>query len=230
MAEDSDIATQLSGGFGQAGWVANVGGLSGTSGLLVVDRDSNGAITRRVERRVAANTAITMCASAASGAATFSQAAGPIGGIVGSAAGMVSTALKGGLAAYDGQKAIAQLKQIQMSLGNLSSKGSPDLQLVAEALDYCIGKQSLKRNKGLADASIVGQPGNAFYKGGKAIYKFAKGTKGVNRAVVAKALVQIAKKNSGDASVIARRIIEIVAANNFENILTNAVADSLKSG
>jgi hypothetical protein len=223
---------QLSGGSGQAGWISNLGGLSGSgNNLLSVERDGAGAVTRSVDRRAAATTALALCASAASGAATFSQAAGPIAGAVGTAVGMVSTALTGGFTAYDGQKAIAQLKAIQASLSESTSvQWTQDLKLVADALDYCISKQTVKRNKGVADATLLGQPVNAIYKGGRAVVKFAKGTKGANRAMTAETLVQIAKKNVGTAPKIARRMIEIIAAQNFESVLTNAVADALKSG
>jgi hypothetical protein len=229
----SHLESGMAGGSAMAGWVGTLGGLSNTGGLLNVTYDENGNPIRSIDKRVAATTAITVCAGAANGAAALSQIAGPGGAIAGTALGMITTAVSGGFAAYDAQKAIAQLKLIhdEVWAAQTSLKGGDnDLYEVSDILGYCIGKQGVKRNKGIANASLVGQPLGGLYKSGKAIDKYIKGTKGQGRTQAAKGLLAIAKKNTGPAAGFARRVIETIAAKNFENILTDAIADAMKSG
>jgi len=221
--------SQMTGGAAFATWGANFGGLSGTTGLLQVTRDENGVVTRGIDRRTLASTSLVACAAAASGAAAFSQVAGPGGAIAGTALGLLSTALTGGLAAYDAQTAIAKLKELQARIDAVQP-WTADMAVVADSITYCLGKQAVRRNKGLANASIAGQPLNALWKTQRAVTKFAQGTKGVNRAYHARRLVEIAEKPKSEASDAARIVIGLVAAKDFKDILVTAVADSMKSG
>ena len=221
----------MTGGGGVASWVSNFGAMGGTTGLLNVEKDHQGKVTRSVNSRVAVTTLLGAGAAAASGAAAFSAAAGPGGAIAGAVLGTVSGAITGGLAAYDGQKAIAALTQVHDLLLVVlrHEPGNVEAAELEECVRYCLGKNAVKRNKGIANASIVGQPMTALYKAGKAIYKTAQGTKGVNRKKNAEQLLKLAKQNS-PIGVQARKVVEIIIMKDYDRIASDAVADAMKSG
>jgi hypothetical protein len=220
----------MQGGAGIGSWVSNVGGMGSTTGLLKVTRNANGTVTRSIDRRVAATTLLNAGAAAASGAAAFSVAAGPGGAVAGAVLGAVGGAISGGLAAYDAQKTIASIGQLIERAQKPTTVIKPaDRAELLEALNYCVRKSAVKRNKGIANATIVGQPATVLYKGAKAVYKFAKGTKGVNREKYAEYLVEKAKSKD-EAGNIAREAVRSIMDMNYDQIAKSAVADAMKSG
>jgi hypothetical protein len=220
----------MQGGAGIGSWVSNVGGMGSTTGLLTMERQPDGTYKRKINKGVAATTLLNAGAAAASGAATFSVAAGPGGAVAGAVLGAVAGAVSGGLAAYDAQKTIASIEQLLERAQNPNAAIKPDdrVQLV-EALQYCIRKTAVKRNKGIANATVVGQPATVLYRGAKAVYKFAKGTKGVNREKYADYLVEKGKSKDV-AGNIAREAVASIMKANYDEIAKGAVADAMKSG
>ncbi len=217
----------MSGGGGVASWSANLGGMSGTTGLLEVDE----AGKRGINGRVAATTLLSAGAAAAGGAVTFCAAAGPGGAVAGAVLGTVGAAVSGGLAAYDAQKTIAGLKQVETKVDTFlkTNPGDADAIALKECITYCVGKSGVKFNKGVANATIAGQPLTALYKTGKAIYKFAKGTKGVNRRANATSVVKLSEKSTVIGGY-AREVVKAIIAKDYEKIATDAIADAMKSG
>jgi hypothetical protein len=225
---------RMTGGAAVATFIATAGGLGSTSGLLTVTPDGQGGVRRGVDARVAATTGLTAMAAAASGAAAFSQIAGPGGAVAGTVLGMIGTAVNGGLAAYDAQGTKATLLEIQkyaIAATRTGEKGE-DIDAVLEALDFCIHQQGVKFAKGVANTSIVGQPLLIGYKTGRALQKWADGTKGVARDSISRQLVEISKKPDGTASApgLARRIIAAVVAKNYDSIMQDAVSNAMKTG
>jgi hypothetical protein len=226
-AAGSTAESQMTGGAGTAAYLATGAGLSNTTGLLQINDGVRG-----VDRRLAVTTSLGVCAAAASGAALFSQVAGPGGAIAAAGLGILGNSINGGLMSYDAQRSMAALKQIDKELEGIpKSPGElTDLETVREVVHYCIGKQSGKRIKGAANMLMVGQPLVPVYKTGKAMLKFYQGTKGVNRTEHSRKLVEIARKDVGKASEYARRVVEVLVAKNFDDVLTDAVANAMKSG
>lgn len=226
-AAGSTAESQMTGASGTAAFLATAGGLANTTGLLQVNDG-----VRSVDRRLAVTTSLGVCAAAASGAALFSQVAGPGGAIAAAGLGILGNMINGGLMRYDAQRSMAALKQIDKELEGIpASPGEQsDLEIVRGTVQYCIGKQQGKVNKGVANMLVVGQPMVPIYKTGKAAYKFYQGTKGANRADHSRKLVAIARKDAGKASEYARRVIEVLVAKNFDDVLTDAVSNAMKSG
>ena len=149
-------------------------------------------------------------------------------GIASSVVGTVCKGISGGVTAHKAQKAIAALEQAYHAADMLPDSNE-DRVLLMYTIDRCIGKQRVKRNKGIANATLVGQPLNTLYRAGKAAWKFAKRTKGVHRRENAQNLMGIAKKQ-GDAGKIARDAIKAIIDQNYEEIATKALEDAMKSG
>lgn len=220
--------SQMTGGAALGTWFATAGGLSGTTGLLTVE-NKNGQVTRGVDNRVLATTLLSAGAGVAAGMANFSQLAGPAGAVAGTVLGVVSTAVTGGLKAYDANKTIAALES---TLGKVNAQPRPltqDLQMVEDAIVYCIAKQKVKRHKGAANAAIVGQPIVPLYRAGKAVSKFVQGTKGVHRRDTAARLVTLSEQGPTVAASLAREVIVAIVKMNYENVMTNALADAMKT-
>nr|WP_315213140.1 hypothetical protein [uncultured Duganella sp.] len=221
--------SQMGGGAAVGTWLATAGGLSGTTGLLTVEKDAKGNVVRSVDGRVATTTLLTAGAGVAAGMANFSQLAGPAGAVAGTVLGVVATAVTGGLKAYDASKTIAKLETIQTKLKGQPQPLSPDLLLVQDAITYCLAKQNVKFKKGVANAALVGQPVVPLVRAGKAVSKFVQGTKGVHRRNCAGSLVELSEKGSGVASALAKEIIVAIISMNYESIMTNALADAMKT-
>jgi hypothetical protein len=200
------------GGYGLAN---NLGGLASTTGLL--------GSGKSIDPRKAATSLLQAGAVAASGAATFSATAGPGGAIAAAVLTTVGTGVEGGLNAYDAQKTIARLQEAYRSAKQLND---PEM---VEKIEWLMRKQEIKFNKGVANATLVAQSGVVAYKTGKAIYKWAKGTKGVNRAGAAEYFIEKAK-GSGQTGMIARMVIQAVVAQSYEQLAKSALSDAFKSG
>lgn len=213
--------TAMSGGGAAAGFVMSGGGMGGTTGVLDWEK------TPQYAGKVA-TTLLSAGAAAASGAAAFSSAAGPGGTIAGVVLGAVGIAVQGGLDAYDTQKAIAMLKKALADAKGLPAGTARKDELV-EAIEYCVRKRGVKFNKSVANASIVGQPFNPLYKAGKAIYKKAMGTKGVNRAHYADLVMGLAKE-PGKVGEIARLIVQTIVGEQYDNVAKKALETAFKSG
>lgn len=236
-----ELDAGLSSGSGYAGKIANGYGFGGTTGLLQNKVGEDGAVSKTYNKRVAATTALTVMAAAASGAATLAPAAGPGGAVAGTAIGMLATAFQGGFAVADAQKGRAELlriqREIQGTMGVAAVLGAmapaalsdPDMQVVAQTLEFCLGQESRKEAKGWANASVIGQPGLVAYKTGRALAKWGSNTKGVARETNSRQIVAVANKDT-KAGELARRVIAAVVAKNFDDIMANAVADAMKTG
>ncbi|TFW20078.1 hypothetical protein [Duganella callida] len=226
----SDGEAAMQGGAAAATYFATAGGLASTSGLFGMQYGPNGW-ERTMDRRIAVTTGLNTMAAAANGAAIFSQLAGPGGVVAGTALGLISTAVTGGFAAYDAQKCRAALRQLAAQLDGMSAEKAqdPDMVVVKQTLNFCLGQQDTRQYKGVADAVIIGQPLKVMYKTGRAIYKEVQGTKGVARAQHSRRLVQIAKKNT-KAAELARAIITALMAKDLDGIMENAVSDAMRTG
>jgi hypothetical protein len=230
---DNEAGSQIESSVQGAGGLMAASSLFGTSsinGVLVNTQNEDGTFNREINGRAGAAATISVLAGAATGAAAFSQLAGPGGAVAGAAFNMIGTALTGGLAAYDSQKCMAELRRLDGMLDLPTLVWTEDLVTVAVAIEYCNRKQKVKFNKGLANASVAGQPLVAMYRGGKAAMKWFQGTKGKNREQISRDLVRIAQKNGGAASDIARQVIAAIAAQNFESFIVGSVANAMKSG
>jgi hypothetical protein len=208
-----DIAT----GSATGSMIGNAGGLNGTTGLY----STNGGF----DKRALANTLLQAGSATAGGFASFGSAASMTGGgaIAGTVIGALAQGLKGGLNAYDAQKAMAALKECA-----LDAKRLHDAEL-EEKIGWLMQKQQRKFSKGAADASLVAQPGVMLYRAGRAIYKGAKGTKGVNREAAASWFVDAAKAG-GQRGMIANKVIQAVVNMEYEKLAKTALADAFKSG
>jgi hypothetical protein len=219
---EANVGTGAGSGFGGAGFVAGMGGLGGTSGLY----DSASG----VDKRAVAQTCLKVGAACAAGVSTFASSTTAGGGAVaGAVLGMVTDAVGGGLQAYDAQKCRATLEWCLSTARSWARQGLPgcDDELIT-TLEGCIAKQNIKFRTGVGKATIVGQPGVALYRAGKAIFKAVKGTKGVGRARRAAYLVDKAKEDS-NGGTIAREAIKAIMGMQFDQIATKAVADAMKS-
>lgn len=210
--------------------VSSLFGTSSINGVLVNTQNEDGTFTREFNGRASAAATISVLAGAATGAAAFTQLAGPGGAVAGAAFNMIGAALTGGLAAYDSQKCIAELRRIEARIDAVPDPDwTEDLTTVWAVVGYCIGKQQVKFRKGVANATGVGQPAVAAYRGGKAMMKWVKGTKGKNRRQVSKDLMFVAQKNGGIAPQLAREVITAIAAQNFDSFLIDSLANAMKS-
>jgi hypothetical protein len=230
-ATGSAQQSAMQGGGGVGSWILNVGGMSGTSaGLLTCEKGADGKISRKIDPRTACSSLLSAGAAAASGAATFSAAAGPGGAIAGVVLGAVAGAVSGGLQAWDSQKVIAKLHgALERAENPHAAIDKSERPKLCEAISYCIGKQTHKRNKGIANAAVVGQPLTTLYRGGKGVYKWVKGTKGVHREEYATYLMDKSKEKSV-AGNIARDVVEAIIAMNYDEIAKNALKeDAMKS-
>ncbi|KAB0486899.1 hypothetical protein SAMN04490202_0354 [Pseudomonas reinekei] len=230
---DNEAGSQIESSVQGAGGLMAASSLFGTSsinGVLVNTQNDDGTFNREINGRAGASAAISVLAGAATGAAAFTQLAGPGGAVAGAAFNMIGTALTGGLAAYDSQKCIAELRRLDGMLDVPNLHWTEDLVTVSMAIEYCIGKQQVKFNKGVSNATGVGQPLVAAYRGGKAVMKWIQGTKGKNRQQISKELVRIAQKNNGIAPEMARQVISAIAAQNFDSFIVDSVANAMKSG
>lgn len=210
-------------GVGTGAYGANVGGLADTSGVLEVDESGK----RKINYEGTALSALKVGAAAANGAATFSAAAGPGGGVAAAVFGVVGDALTGGFQAYNAQKCHAALEKAYREAKTLPD--GPDKDALCQCLEGCLAKSAIKFRKGVGKASIAGQPGVALYRAGKAIYKFSRGTKGKGRQNRAETLIRLAKERT-HAGLLARFAVTAIVGMQFEKIMTSAVADAMKSG
>ncbi len=160
----------------------------------------------------------------ASTVASSIPGAGPAGSVI----SMVGRAIGGGLNAYDAQNTVAELKAIAVSL-NGSSLSASDKSKLQGCLDHLLAKQGIKFKAGVSNATVIGQPGETIYRAGKAIYKFAKGTKGVHRQESAQALIDMLKSPNADAKGFAERILMAVAKNDFDKMIKATIANVFKS-
>jgi len=220
--------SQMTGGAAVGSWIATAGGMAGTAGLLTVETDANGKVSRSVDGRVMATTLLSAGAGVAAGMANFSQLAGPAGAVAGTVLGVVSTAVTGGLKAYDANKTIAALKVIMAKAEGLPRPINQDVVVVKEAIEYCLAKQGVKYHKGLANAALIGQPVVPVIRASKAVTKWVQGTKGVHRRNCARTLVTVAE-GSGPAAALAKEVIVAIVKMNYESIMTNALADAMKT-
>ncbi|MFA5985305.1 MAG: hypothetical protein WC782_14915 [Methylococcaceae bacterium] len=142
--------------------------------------------------------------------------------------GVVTDAVTNGIAAYDSQKSVAALKQLISQHSLASATGGSERSELYEIVQYCIGKRTSKRDRQIAKAVPVSGFGVSLYQGGKAIYKMAKGTKGVNRQKYADLLYSYAARND-EVGTIAKKIVAIIAGANFEQLLKNSLQSAMKS-
>ena len=172
---------------------------------------------------------LTGLAFSVSAAAKFldeTAAAAPLG-ITSTVLGAVAKAVNGGCVAHDAQKAMATMKLLRGSAEGLPE--SADKKTLLEAIDYCIGKTRMKFRKGFGNATVIGQPITTLFRGGKAIIKKIKHTKGVHRREYAEKLMAIAGRPT-DAGRIAQIVIETILKQSFKEIATKALEEGLKSG
>lgn len=236
----NQFESSFTGGAALSGFIATAGGLGSGSGVFmrqpIVNADgSHGGYKQTYDGRAATTAALTIMAGAASGAAALSQVAGPGGAVAAAGLGVMANMAGGGFAIQDSSRCTAKLLAIQEKLGsNLARKMStdkdPDLRMVAEVVEYCLGQQKKKYVKGLANLSAVGQPIKTLWNTGVGAYKLYNKTKGLDRAQYSRKIVEIAQKPSGEAASLARDLIQALVAKSYDDIMSDAVASAMKSG
>ncbi len=205
------------GGMGQATGVASGFGMNGTSGLYDSTDGFNGRAIGQGALKLG-----SACASGVSAFASATSTAGPAGAIAGTALGLIGSAVQGGLNVYDAQKTIALLEECRFEAHVL---GLQDLEGI---IISCMGKAKNKTAYGIANATVIGQPGVMIARTGRAIYKAIKGTKGKGRKQRAAALYDYAKQNDKEGE-IARKAIKGICAASFEDFMKGAIANAMKS-
>ena len=236
-ADASQTVVDVTGG----AFVASAGNMAGMGGFSSSARGADGKIHRTYDKRAMAQGALKVMSSAAAGLATYGSGATCGGGaIAGAAIGLVATAVDGGFQAYDAQKTRAKLQKLVMQVEALSAtranKGiAADS---AEAMDgwelyqclcKCVGKSEHKLAYGAGNASIVGQPVVAGIRTGRAIAKFAMGTKGVGRMTRSETLYRLASDQNSVWCQIANDAIGAICAQSFEAFIKSSIADAMKS-
>lgn len=225
---------RVGGGAAVAGFISSVGALGNTADLLVVTPDGEGGQHRSMNMRTAATTLLTVMAATASGAAAFSQIAGPGGAAAGTVLGLLGGAVNGGLQVSDAHSTKAKLEQLQTFALACKAAGEQgeDIDDVIGVLVFCLGQQATRKWKGIANATMVGQPLLGAYKAMRGAWKWYSKTKGVDRELASKTLVDIARKGGGrgSAPAIARGIIATVVQRDYDSIIQGAVANAMKSG
>ena len=179
-----------------------------------------------IDARGAATTALKVCSAAMSGMSAFaasSSAAGPAGMIAGTALGLISEGLQGGFEAYDAQKTKAELLRCLDA-----AEAVRDAEL-ANVIEHCMSKSDIKFRAGVSKATLVGQPGAMLYRTGKAIYKTAKGTKGIGRHERATKLIDWAKNGSPSRKNISVRVIRAICQQGFDEMIQTSLESSMKS-
>lgn len=149
-------------------------------------------------------------------------------GITSTVLGAMAKAVNGGCTAYSAQDTIAKLRKAQEKAYALPSS-TPEKADLVKAIGYCVAKTGVKMHKGLANATIVGQPGVTLYRAGRAVVKKIAGTKGKHREYYAKLLMSLAGQSS-PAGEIAKSVVAAVLMKNFDQIATKALEEGLKSG
>lgn len=216
-------------------------GTAGTTGLLRVQVGADGKAHRSIGKREAAQTAFRAMNAAAAGVATYGSGA-TCGGaaIAGAAVGLVATAVEGGFTAYDAQKTRAKLLRLIDAVeaksailgraGNdASSPEAMDGWELYNCLLKCVGKTEHKLAYAAGNISVVGQPIVAGVRAGRAIAKFAMGTKGVGRQTRSETLYRLASNTQSPWCQIANDAINAICAQKFEDFVKGALADAMKS-
>jgi hypothetical protein len=209
------------------GYATSYGSVSGFGAAMQV---KDGRAT--VDGRAGITALLTAGAAAASSASAMSSMAGPGGAWAGAAFGVVNTMITGGLAGYDATKALAALREVLTRIPASGTEGNvpgSELDTVRTVVEFCIKKQTTKQVAGFANASGAAQPLVAAYRGGHAIGKWVKGTKGVEREATARQLVDIAQRGSPRAAGLAREVVRIVLSKNLESAMIDSVANAMKS-
>ncbi len=223
----------MTGGAALGTFISTAGGLGASRDVFVrqhvVNADGSHTYEQTYDGRAMTTSALTLLAGAASGAAALSQVAGPGGAVAAAGLGVLANMAMGGFAVQDSRRCAAKLKVIEGKLGKMAYT-DPDLVVVSEVVDYCLGQQSTKNAKGWLNASGVGQPVKTLYGVGRGAYKLAKGTKGLARAEHARLIVEIAQKPTGQAPALARELIQALVAKSYDDIMADAVANAMKTG
>lgn len=225
--------SHMTGGAALGSFIATAGGLGASSGVFVrqhvVNADGSHSYQQTYDGRAMTTSALTIMAGAASGAAALSQVAGPGGAVAAASLGVIANMASGGFAMQDSCRCVSALKEIQKKLGARAS-GDPDVAIVADVVEYCLGQQSKKFYKGLANLVAVGQPIKTLWNTGVGATKLVKGTKGLARAEYSRKIVEISQKSAGAAPPLARELIQALVAKSYDDIMSDAVANAMKSG
>jgi hypothetical protein len=229
----------MTGGAALGGFIATAGGLGASGGVFIrqhkVNADGSHSYEQSYDGRAMTTSALTIMAGAASGAAALSQVAGPGGAVAAAGLGVLANMAVGGFAIQDSRRCTARLTVIQDRLGanlglRMRTEADPDLRVVAEVVQYCLDQQNKKYFKGIANATGVGQPIKTLWNTGVGAAKLIKGTKGLDRAQYSRKIVEIAQKPSGEAASLARELIAALVAKSYDDIMSDAVANAMKSG
>lgn len=204
----SDVIDSVNGGFGNA--TAGIGFTTGMRGEALFGGGTGSA-----------QQALTLVKSTA---AVIGSATGPIGGVASSVIGIVADAVKDGISAYDTQKTVARLTQIQGTLGSTGDEGK-----LKEVLGYAIAKKTSLRDRSIASATVVAKPFVGIHNAGKFLYKKAAGTQGKGRDSAADDLLKLAETGSPKAAKAAREAIAALTMQSFDQIMKNSVKESLRS-
>jgi hypothetical protein len=173
--------------------------------------------------------AIQTTASLGGSLAAFSSSAGPYGAIVGAGVGAICGSITDGIDAYDSQKTVAELKKIQKDdlpkVRDATQRGA-----LAQVIAVALAKKTRHRDIAISQAATLGvsKMGTAMYRIGRAIHKKRTGTQGVSRDQAADTLIAY-MKDPGPAGVVAKKIIQAVAKQNFDDLLKSSIKDSLRS-
>lgn len=205
---------------GVGGSAAGIGG--GPIGYDSVDGwGANPGMNKAVFACGVIKTVASVAGSAANLGAPGAGSAAAIG------VGVVTDAITNGIAAYDTQKSVADLRQLIETEATLKNAKSGDALQLREIIEYCMAKRTSRRDRQISKAAGVGAGVKAF-EGVKALHKIRKGTKGVARAANADALYALAKRTD-KIGTIAQRVVQIIAGGSFDRLLKTAIKDGMKS-